>query len=235
MQKIILLIAVFFIGNVFGQNINAFDENGKRHGKWKKYYDDTKKIRYKGQFNHGKEVGVFEFYHKEPKGKHPSCIKIFALDSDIALVKYYTSNGVFLSEGKMKGKQRVGTWSSYERNTGVLIEKEEYKDGMLNGTKISYYKDGKVLKTEEFKNDLSHGKKLIYAPNGKLISEYLFVNGKTDGLFVEYDKSGKISLTGKYKMDKPQGVWKYYEKGILVKKKDYTLSNNPLKKKKNRE
>ena len=29
MQKIILLIAVFFISNVFGQDLNSFDENGK--------------------------------------------------------------------------------------------------------------------------------------------------------------------------------------------------------------
>jgi len=232
MQKIILLIAVFFMANVFGQNINTFDENGERHGKWKKYYKGTKNLRYQGQFNHGKEVGVFEFYHKEPKGKHPSCVKEYTLDSDIVLVKYYTSRGVFLSEGKMRGKQRIGKWSSYERNTGVLIENEQYENGMLNGVKTSYYEDGKVLQTQEFKNDVLHGKKLLYAPNGKLTSEYIFVKGKTDGPFVEYDKSGKKSLTGKYKMNKPQGVWKYYENGKLVKKKDYTLSNNPVKKKK---
>jgi len=232
MQKTFLFITLFFISNIFGQDLNSFDENGKRHGKWIKNYDDTRNPRYKGQFNHGKEVGVFEFFHKEPKGKHPSCIKVFSLDSDIVLVKYYTSRGVFLSEGKMKGKKRMGVWSSYERNTGVLIEKEEYEDGMLNGTKTSFYEDGKVLQTQGFKNDLEHGKKLMYAPNGKLTSEYIFVKGKTNGLFAEYDKFGKISLTGKYKMDKPQGVWKYYENGKLVRKKDYTLSNNPLKKKK---
>ena len=103
---------------------------------------------------------------------------------------------------------------------------------MLNGTKTSFYEDGKVIQTQEFKNDLQHGKKLMFAPNGKLTSEYIFVHGKTNGLFTEYDKSGKKSLTGKYKMNKPQGVWKYYKNGKLVKKKDYTLSNNPLKKKK---
>ena len=232
MQKIILLIALFFISNILGQDLNSFDESGKRHGKWMKYYDGGKNPRYKGQFNHGKEVGVFEFFHKEPKGKHPSCIKVFSPDSDIVLVRYYTSMGIFLSEGNMKGKKRMGSWSSYERNTGVLIEKEEYKNGMLNGTKTSFYEDGKVIQTQEYRNNLQHGKKLMYAPNGKLTSEYAFVKGKTNGLFAEYDKSGKKSLTGKYKMDKPQGVWKYYKNGKLVKKKDYTLSNNPLRKKK---
>jgi len=220
------------MSNVFGQDLNSFDENEKRHGKWMKYYDGTTNLRYKGQFKHGKEVGVFEFFHKQPKGKHPSCIKTFSLDSDIVNVKYYTSTGVFLSEGNMKGKKRIGVWSSYERNTGVLIEKEEYENGMLNGTKTSFYEDGKIIQTQEFKNDLAHGKKLMYTPNGKLTSEYVFFNGKSNGLFAEYDKQGRKSLTGKYKMNKPQGIWKYYENGKLIKKKDYTLSNNPLKKKK---
>ena len=111
MQKIILLITLFFISNVSGQDLNSFDEDGKRHGKWMKYYAGTKNLRYKGQFNHGKEIGVFEFFHKEPKGKHPSCIKVFSPKSDIILVKYYTSKGIFLSEGNMNGKNRIGNCS----------------------------------------------------------------------------------------------------------------------------
>jgi antitoxin component YwqK of YwqJK toxin-antitoxin module len=232
MQKIFLLIALFYLSNTFAQEINSFDENGKRHGAWMKYYDNTKNLRYKGQFDHGKEVGVFEFFHQEPKGKHPSCVKEFTLDSDIALVKYYTSTGVFLSEGKMKGQKRTGVWLSYERATGVLVDKETYKDGLLNGVKTSYYADGKVLQTQEFKNNLAHGKKIMYAPNGNISSQYIFNTGKTDGLFAEYDKSEKKSFTGKYKMNKPQGIWKYYEDGKLVRTKDYTRSNNPLKKNK---
>jgi antitoxin component YwqK of YwqJK toxin-antitoxin module len=72
----------------------------------------------------------------------------------------------------------------------------------------------------------------MYAPNGNISSQYIFNTGKTDGLFAEYDKSGKKSFTGKYKMNKPQGIWKYYEDGKLVRTKDYTRSNNPLKKNK---
>jgi antitoxin component YwqK of YwqJK toxin-antitoxin module len=227
MKNILLLISLFYLSNVFGQEINSFDEDGKRHGKWVKYYENSKILRYKGQFEHGKEVGVFEFFHQTAKGKHASCVKEFLPNTDIALVKYYTSTGVFLSEGKMENKKRIGTWLSYERKTGVLIEKEQYKLGLLNGLKTSYYKNGNILQTQEFKNDLAHGKKIMYTPNGRVSSEYLFSKGKSNGVFVEYDKSGAKSFSGKYKMNKPQGVWKYYENGKLVRTKDYTLSNNP--------
>lgn len=232
MKRLLLLLSIFFIANVSAQEINQLDENGKRHGRWEKKYEGTNNLRYQGQFNHGKEVGAFKFYHKEPKGPHPSCIKEFAIDSDTITVKYYSSKGVFLSEGQTKGKLRVGVWKSYERNTGVLVEEENYVAGKLEGIKTSYYNDGKILQTQMFKNDVLHGKKIMYAPNGKISSEYNFVNGKSHGYFVEYDENGKKKFTGKYTMNKPRGIWKYYTDGKLTKSTDYTLSNNPLKRKK---
>ncbi|MGB0896753.1 MAG: toxin-antitoxin system YwqK family antitoxin [Flavobacteriaceae bacterium] len=228
----LLPLLVFICHTAFGQDINQFDEQGLRHGKWEKKFEGTNKYRYQGQFVHGKEVGVFKFYHKDAQGTHPSCIKMFRKESDTVDVKYYSSKGIFLSEGQTKGKLRIGTWKSYERNTGVLVEEETYVDGKLHGVKTSYYNDGKVLQTQDFKNDLLDGKKIMYAPNGKVSSEYNFVKGKSHGKFVEYDKNGKIEKTGKYYMNKPRGVWKYYVNGKLSKSKDYTLSNNPKKRKK---
>ena len=52
---------------VYAQDINQFDESGKRHGVWKKYFEGTKQLRYEGKFDHGKEVGKFLFhslYHR---------------------------------------------------------------------------------------------------------------------------------------------------------------------------
>ncbi len=230
MKKIFLLIVLCYFTNSIGQEINLLDENGNRHGKWMKYYDDTNTIRYKGQFDHGKEIGVFEFFHKDAKGNHPSCTKEFTAESDIVLVKYFTSTGVLLSQGKMIGKKREGVWLSFKRESGVIIDEEDYKNGMLNGVKTSYYADGKILQKQWFKNNLADGKKIMYTPNGNVISEYNFKDGKSDGTFVEYDKKGHVSFSGRYKMNKPQGVWRYYEDGQLVRTKDYTLSKNPKKK-----
>lgn len=233
MKKILFLLSLLLITTTYAQELNQFDKNGKRHGKWEKRYEGTNKLRYQGQFEHGKEVGVFKFYHKEAKATHPSCIKEFTNNSDIAHVKYYTSTGIFLSEGKIKGKLRIGTWKYYERVSGVLIEEEKYENGMLHGMKTSYYQNGKTLQTAMYKNDLLDGKKKMYALNGTIVSEYTYEKGRRNGYFVEYDKKGNKSLTGKYTADKPRGVWNYYTDGKLTRTKDYTLSNNPKKKKKN--
>ncbi|MDC3340913.1 hypothetical protein OAV50_00310, partial [Flavobacteriaceae bacterium] len=44
------------------EQVNQFDENGARHGLWKKYYEGGNQLRYTGTFNHGIEVGVFKYY-----------------------------------------------------------------------------------------------------------------------------------------------------------------------------
>lgn len=227
MKNLLVIIVLLVSTLVSGQTLNAFDADGKRHGIWKKYFEGTTVLRYQGEFNHGKEIGVFKFYHKNAKGNHPSCVKSFQNNSNVALVQYYTSTGTLLSEGKMKGKHRIGEWHSYERKTGVLIETEPYINGQLHGTKIAYYKDGKILQTQAFEKGLAHGKKIMYAPNKTIVSEYTFAYGKSHGYFVEYDSNGKKTITGKYSSNKPQGVWHYYKDGKLVSTKDYTLSANP--------
>lgn len=230
-MRAIILLLFFISGSVLSQEINQFDAQGKRHGKWKKFFKGTKKVRYSGQFEHGKEVGVFKFYHKEPKGKHPSLIKTFTLDSNIAEVKYYTSTGTLISEGQLKEKARIGKWIVYHKNSTVISEVEFYKDGKLDGKRTSYYKDGMVLQVEHYENGVLHGKKQIFDHDANLIKELNYTNGVIDGYFTEY-RSGKETLVGKYQMGKPRGIWKYYKKGKLVETKDYTKTNNPKYKKK---
>jgi len=229
MKNIITLLVVLFTAVLSAQEINQFDAQNKRHGKWMKKYEGTNQVRYKGQFEHGKEVGEFQFFHKQPKGKHASCIKEFTVDSDVAKVKYYSTYGLLLEEGKMKGKQRIGKWIAYDRKTKAKVTEENYVNGKLDGEIKSFYNDGKILKIETYKAGSKSGKIVMYAPNGKVVSQENFLNGRKDGAFVKYDKVGKKMLEGKYKMGKPQGIWKYYKNGKLTKTKDYTKSNNPAK------
>ena len=60
------VLSCFFIAeNSFAQKtetkVNAFDKDGKRHGNWKKYYQNGR-LRYTGNFLHGKEVGAFMYF-----------------------------------------------------------------------------------------------------------------------------------------------------------------------------
>ncbi|MFD0965042.1 toxin-antitoxin system YwqK family antitoxin [Pseudofulvibacter geojedonensis] len=230
MRNLIVLICLLIVGFVSAQEYNQFDKQGERHGKWRKFFPGTEKVRYTGQFEHGKEVGVFKFYHKEAKAKHPSLIKTFQPNSDLAEVKYYTSTGVLLNEGFLNGKIRVGEWKFYHKNSKEISEIEFYEKGRLNGKKTSYYKNGKILQVENYTNGKLNGKKQMFTNEGVLVKDMNYVNGRIDGYFTEY-RAGKKILEGKYAMGKPRGVWKYYKDGKLIETKDYTKSNNPKKKK----
>ncbi len=48
-QKIkFMILLTFWLSVGYGQDVNKFDENGKRHGLWKGIYEDSKRPRYEG-------------------------------------------------------------------------------------------------------------------------------------------------------------------------------------------
>jgi antitoxin component YwqK of YwqJK toxin-antitoxin module len=116
------------------QEVNKLDTNGERHGLWQKNYGGTDQIRYEGTFEHGKEIGTFKFYCEDCK-KVPMAVKEFELGSDIVDVKYYTPKGTLVSQGKMEGKNRVGEWLYFHKNSSKVMTSEFYKNGKLNGQK----------------------------------------------------------------------------------------------------
>lgn len=89
-QNIItVIILTFFYANLSAQNsVNQYDNNGKRHGVWKKNFDKTNEPRYEGQFEHGKEVGVFKYYTLKQKKSVLSATKTFNPNNNIAEVKF---------------------------------------------------------------------------------------------------------------------------------------------------
>ena len=95
MYKYILFLICFlnlFIGYAQG-DINRLDENGKRHGVWKKYYNNNR-VRYSGTFEHGKETGIFKFYSAS-NSDFPVIVKEYEEMSDMAKVQFYTPSGLW--------------------------------------------------------------------------------------------------------------------------------------------
>jgi antitoxin component YwqK of YwqJK toxin-antitoxin module len=114
------------------KDLNQFDAQGKRHGKWMKTFEGTDQIRYKGQFNHGKETGTFKFY-KFGEDKHPNATKTYNENNELVVAKFYTKKGKLLTEGFFKGKKREGEWIYYhKKNTDVVMMKEHYVNNKLD-------------------------------------------------------------------------------------------------------
>ncbi|MDY8133994.1 hypothetical protein [Aquimarina sp. 2201CG5-10] len=225
MRNIFLLSVLTLCSNIsFGQNYNTYDADGKRHGEWRKKYENSNQLRYEGTFEHGKEVGEFKFY-KPNSGKSPTAIKTFSRDTDTVKIKYFTQTGKVISEGSMIGKDRVGKWKYYHKDSPKVMMTEQYLSGKLSGEQLTYFDNGQLTEKVNYLNGKREGKRIIYSETGVVIKEFTYDNDQLHGVTKYYDTQGNLIIEGNYKNDRKDGVWKYYENGKLTERKQFPLQN----------
>ncbi|WP_299314063.1 hypothetical protein [uncultured Aquimarina sp.] len=222
-SKFLFFFLVSSLALVNAQGFNAFDTEGKRHGKWQKKYEGSDQIRYEGTFDHGKEVGKFKFY-KPNSGKSPTAIKTFSNKTDTVNVKYFTNKGKVISEGNMIGKGRVDLWTYYHKGSSKVMMTEEYNSGKLHGEQKTYFENGQLTERIIYVQGKKEGKRLVYSDKGIIIKEFTYVNDKLHGITKYYDAQGKVKIEGNYKKDRKDGLWSYYENGKLLERKQFPIT-----------
>jgi antitoxin component YwqK of YwqJK toxin-antitoxin module len=231
MRPIVLSFLLLSFTTVLSQSINQMDANGERHGIWKKNFDNTNQLRYEGEFNHGKEIGLFKFYKLVDKKSVLSATKEFNENDDIALVKFFSSTGKLISEGKMDGKAFIGKWTYYHNKIKAVMSTENYNDkGVLQGEKLVYYENGQIAEKANFINGKIEGLSMIYSKKGVLLKEFQYENNELHGMSKYYNDLGQIIAEGAYKRGQKNGVWKYYTDGKLTDEKTFKINSKSPKK-----
>lgn len=223
MKKTITFIfsMLFIIGSVFGQEINQTNEKGERVGVWEKYYKNNR-IRYQGQFENGKEVGMFKFY-SAADSKFPIAIKTFDKNSDTVQVQFFTIKGLLESEGVMLGKDRIGKWLYYHKDGKNKMIEENYENAELNGGYKIFYVSGKLTKLSHYKDGLLEGNSKKYSQEGVLIEDLNYVKNVLNGFAAFYEMNGNLKQKGVYEDDLKVGVWKFYTDGQLTSSKEIVV------------
>ncbi|AUP77759.1 toxin-antitoxin system YwqK family antitoxin [Flavivirga eckloniae] len=231
MKKVIITLLVLVVYNLgFSQAINQLDENGKRHGIWKKKFKNTDILRYEGAFSHGKEIGVFKFYKNIRKKAVLTASKEFNESDNKANVKFFTERGTLLSEGQMDGKLYIGKWKYYKGGPDKLITVENYNDkGNLEGERIVYYPNGQIAEKKNYLDGKLDGVSIWFSRDNIVLKEFTYANGELHGLAKSYSPKGDLIVEGTYKQGKKHGIWKYYENGKLTEEKDYTYKSKYVK------
>lgn len=227
MKKLVFIFFLLGVSNaLLAQTFNQFNENGKRHGVWRKYFEDTKVLRYEGAFTDGKEIGLFKFY-KNIKGKAVlSATRQFNDSTDLAEVTFLTSIGKVISNGKMRGKTYVGTWKYYQKNSDKLLFFEHYNDeGKLEGKRYVYYENEQVAEEANYSNGLLQGDAIYYSLKGMVLKTMFYVDGELHGEAKFYNPKGELLVEGIYRRGKKHGPWKYYNDGELKETKDFTIKS----------
>jgi antitoxin component YwqK of YwqJK toxin-antitoxin module len=200
--------------SAFAQDSNKLDENGKKHGLWKGIYEESKRPRYEGTFDHGKEVGMFRFFDDTKAGTVIATREFNPKDGSCYTI-FYNQKKHKVSEGKVVNKQFEGEWKYYHEDLPSVMTLEIYANGKLNGVRKVFYKSGEIAEETTYKDGLKNGPYKSYAENGILLEESNYKNDLYDGMSINRNATNEITGQGLYKNGKKVGVWKILEKGKL--------------------
>lgn len=220
------LIVVFILlgTNVHAQSLtNALDSNGKKEGLWKGVYSESNRPRYEGTFSHGKEIGLFKFFDDTKVGS-VIATREFNANDNAAYTIFYDQSKNKVSEGRVLNRGFEGEWKYYHQKSTVVMTKENYSNGKLEGMRTVYYLDGKIAEEQSYKNNIKNGLYKKYAENGIILEESSYKNDQYDGIATFKDPDGTIVSKGKFTIGKKAGIWQFFEKGKLVKEVNM---NNP--------
>lgn len=235
-MKTIYTIVVLTFLNVFSlhsqTDFNKLDEKGNKHGLWKGYYENTKNPKYEGTFDHGKEIGIFNFFDNT-RTKKIIATREFNPKDNSAITIFYDQDKNKVSEGKVVNKLFEGQWKYYHLASKTVMTIENYSKGKLEGLRTVFYPNSKIAEEMNYKNNLKEGIYKRYTEAGIVIEEAIYKNNEYNGLAIYSDPEGNLVSKGKYTNGKKGGVWQFFEKGKLVKEMNMSYPQNNSKPKKN--
>jgi len=224
---ITLIISIVVNVGLFAQDINKFDESGKHHGKWTKYYAGQPVIRYEGQFEHGVPVGEFKYFYET--GKLQTVANYSEKGTVCSTVSYF-GNGTKLAEGVYLNREKDGKWVFYDGHSNVIAV-DYYKNELKHGKCIVYHPTGELIEEVNYEKGIQHGMWKRYFKNGNLHFQGNVENGKWDGPYVFNYPDGKKLVVGVYEHALKQGDWLYYDdQGQLIKVESYKKGKMSSKK-----
>lgn len=213
MKFLLTLLFSLTLLSSFAQ-VNQKDANGKRHGKWEKFYNNGK-LRYQGQFNHGKETGIFKFYFESGDIQ---AVNHFRGKTGICYSYQFGGDSILAAEGKYVDSKRDSIWTFYDLE-GNIVAKENYKNGKQHGLTETYFADGKVAEFFNYQNGDRSGEWKQFYENGRPKARGQYVNGSLSGEVMYYHPSGKLSAKGNYIKGLMHGNWYFFNENMEVEKK----------------
>lgn len=217
-MKNILFIAFLAISNfIFAQDkLNQFDEKGVRHGLWKGFHEESKRPRYEGTFEHGKETGTFKYYD-DTKAGTVIATRDFSKGDGSCYTIFFDQKNNKVSEGLVKNKLFEGIWKYYHKESTAIMTIENYKNGKLNGVRKVFYKENDIAEEANYADGKKNGISKTFGENGKQIDEHNYVNDVFEGKATYFNVSGKKMYEGVYKNNSKIGIWKFYENDKVIK------------------
>lgn len=213
-----ILTALIFSFSAFAQtDTNKTDEKGQKHGLWRGVYAESKRPRYEGTFDHGKETGTFKFFD-DTKAKTVIATREFNAKDNSAYTIFYNQKNNKVSEGKEVNKLPEGEWKYYHEDLPQIMTTENYKNGKLNGKRTVFYRSANIAEESNYVAGIKNGPYKKITEKGVILEQSNYKNGQFDGPAIYKDPLGNVVAKGNYTNGKKTGKWEFYEEGKLVSK-----------------
>ena len=196
-------------------DVNQLDEKGNKNGLWKGFYPESKRLRYDGTFDHGKEIGVFRYYD-DTQAQSIIATREFNKKDNSAYTMFYNQSNNLVSEGKVINKLYEGVWKYYHENSKAIMTLENYVNGKLAGVRSVFYPNGKLAESTNYSKGIKVGAYKKYTVEGIVLEESNYKSGQFDGKAIYRDPKGNIVAQGIYVNGKKKGIWQFYQNGKLV-------------------
>jgi antitoxin component YwqK of YwqJK toxin-antitoxin module len=210
----ILLLCLAFGAVQAQENINQTDDQGRKHGVWKKYYDNDQ-LRYEGRFNHGVEVDTFKFYFEDGNLR----AKNYFRKKGVVYSWQYGGDSQLAAEGKYLNTRRDSVWTFYDMD-GNILSRESYENDLRDGQSVTYFDNGKKAEILHYKAGKRNGEWRQNYETGKPKAKGHYVNGMLEGEVTYFHPTGKPRMKGNYRRGKMHGVWYYFDEFMQVEKKE---------------
>ena len=229
MNKIFLILLLNTIVGFSQTDFNKLDEKGLKHGVWKGFFEESKRLRYQGTFDHGKEIGTFNYFD-DTKEASLLGVRVFEPNDNSVYTTFFDQKKNIVSEGKSVNKLKEGNWKYYHEASKEIMTLEIYKLGKLEGIRTVYYKSGKIAEETNYKNGIKVGVYKKLTETGIELELANYKNNEYDGLATYKDPENNIVSQGNFKNGKKVGIWKFYKSGKFESQTNFNFQGKKFAK-----
>ena len=233
MNKIFLILLLNTIVGFSQTDFNKLDEKGLKHGVWRGFFEESKRLRYQGTFDHGKEIGTFNYFD-DTKEASLIGVRVFEPKDNSVYTTFFNQKKNIVSEGKSINKLKEGNWKYYHEASKEIMTLEIYKLGNLEGKRTVYYKSGKIAEETNYKNGIKTGVYIKLTETGIELELANYKNNEYDGLATYKDPEDNIVSQGNFKNGKKVGIWKFYKSGKFDSQTNFNFQGKKFAKRENK-
>jgi antitoxin component YwqK of YwqJK toxin-antitoxin module len=158
--------------------MNQGDENGKRHGDWVLFYSRFSKSgpvkSEEGKYVNGEREGVWKAYYFNGKMK---ALTTYANGKPIGRMVSYYEDGQVREEGHWHIDHWKGKYMYYYPNGQVMYDWTYDQKGRKHGGQLAFHESGKLMSRDFFKDGVREGYLFEYAEDGTLLRQTMFSAG----------------------------------------------------------